>query len=51
MLGDLFFGDIDLSGNTNDNTKLNCASYLTKPESARGEAGFVGLFNQYNFLK
>jgi hypothetical protein len=46
MLGDLFFGDIELAGSTNDNIKLNCASYLTKPETSRGEAGFVGLFNQ-----
>jgi hypothetical protein len=51
MLGDLFFGDNDLSSNTNNNTtKSNCAAYLTKPELARGEAGFVGLFNQYNLL-
>jgi hypothetical protein len=45
MLGDLFLGDFETATN-NDNNKLNCASYLTKPESARGESGFVGLFNQ-----
>lgn len=47
MLDDLFLGEIDLMpSSANDNTKLNCASYLHKPEAPRGEAGFVGLFNQ-----
>ncbi len=46
MLGDLFQEDIGIIATNNDTTKLNCASYLTKPESSRGESGFVGLFNQ-----
>ena len=48
MLDDLFqpLTDINLFEN-NDKTKLNCASYITKPEGKRSEVKFVGLFNQY----